>query len=231
MAKSIFQLFGFKLIACLVRIFFRKLPSAWRAIGNCGIQTARSQGMIERIGWILGLLILSGVVSIANATEEPAWTLVHTWGDVEVRHYEPVAQARTMTSENAGFRTLARYISGGNKPAQEISMTAPVERSLSSETNYMAFYMPEKMTLESLPQPNDNSVTLHEIAARTVAVMRFSGRATNESVQENVQALLASLASRGIEPLGEVTLAQYNPPWTLPWNRRNEVMVEIPARN
>ena len=189
--------------------------------------------MLGKLWLVLGLFVLSGGFSIANATEEPAWTLIDTLGDVEVRHYEPLVQARTLTSGTAGssgvFRTLARYISGGNVPGQEIAMTAPVERSLSSEKNYMAFNMPEAMTRESLPQPNDDKVTLHEVPARTVAVMTFSGRARNESVQEKVRALLATLASRGIEPVGEVTLAQYNPPWTLPWNRRNEVMVEIPA--
>ena len=183
--------------------------------------------------WILAVMLSGGALS-TSATEEPAWTLLNTLGDVDVRRYEPVIQARTptpgQTTSSGGFRTLAGYIFGGNAQEQEIAMTAPVERSLSEADNFMAFNMPGQFSMDELPQPNDSSVTLHKIPARTVAVISFSGWAREGVVREKVQALLATLASHGIETSSEPLLAQYNPPWTPPWKRRNEVMVEIPEQ-
>jgi len=176
--------------------------------------------------------MLSEIAVTAHATEEPAWTLLDTQGDIELRQYVPVVQARTPApagvSSSSGFRTLAGYIFGGNARKQEIAMTAPVERTLAESDNYMAFTMPRQHSRDSLPEPDDRSVTLHQVPARTLAVIKFSGWARDQVVQEKVQDLLATLAAHGIEPLSQPSLAQYNPPWTPPWKRRNEVMVAIP---
>lgn len=185
--------------------------------------------------WLLGvLLVITGIAMSTQANEEPVWSPVATLDDVELRSYAPVVQARTALpggiDSSDGFRTLARYIFGGNDRSQEIAMTAPVEQTLTGTDDYMAFYMPAELKLDQLPEPNDDSVTLHAVPARTVAVIAFSGWARDKVVQENSQALLATLASHGIELRGQVSLAQYNPPWTLPWKRRNEVIVEIAAR-
>ena len=169
-----------------------------------------------------------------RAAEEPTWTLQGTLGEIEVRQYEPLVQARTPTTAgsqaSSGFKTLAGYIFGGNAREQKIAMTAPVESTLARENNYMAFTMPEQHSMESLPEPDDRSVTLHQVPKRTMAVISFSGWAREEIVQEKLKLLFSTLYSHGIEPLDEATLAQYNPPWTPPWSRRNEVMVEIPVQ-
>ena len=183
---------------------------------------------------IVIFLVLSETAMTAHATEEPTWVLLDTQDDVELRQYEPVVQARTPTpagsKSSSGFRTLAGYIFGGNARKQEIAMTAPVEKTLAEDNNYMAFTMPEQHSRDTLPEPDDSGVTLHEVPARTVAVIKFSGWAREQVVQEKVQNLLATLSSHGIEPQSEPSLAQYNPPWTPPWKRRNEVMVEIPGQ-
>lgn len=193
--------------------------------------------MLKR-DWLLGPVLAiawtAAFVNATNAAVEPAWQSVGTLGDVELRSYGPLVQARTPMpggEQSSGvFRTLADYIFGGNSLGQEIEMTAPVLRSMASEDNYMAFIMPEALKLDRLPVPNDDRVTLHAVPAKTVAVISFSGWARDKAVQENRQVLLDTLASNGIEPRGLIVLAQYNPPWTLPWLRRNEVMVEIPAQ-
>ncbi len=186
-------------------------------------------------GWLVGVLVvIAGTVAPAKATEEPEWAPVGTLGEVELRYYAPVVQARTPMAPGQGssgvFRTLADYIFGGNSAGQEIAMTAPVEQTLAGEDTFMAFYMPDQMALDQLPDPNNDKVTLHAVPARTVAVVAFSGWARDGVVQDNIEVLMATLAEHDIEPRGEVALAQYNPPWTLPWLRRNEVMVEIPAQ-
>ena len=178
------------------------------------------------------LLTLSWTAAMSNAIEEPAWTLMETVGEVEVRQYEALVQARTPMPEGArsgsGFRTLAGYIFGGNAEDQEISMTAPVEQTLATEDNYMAFTMPREHSLEDLPRPDDARVSLHPVPAKKMAVISFSGWARDTVVEKKVRALLATLDEHGIETRGQPVLAQYNPPWTPPWKRRNEVMVEIP---
>jgi hypothetical protein len=91
----------------------------------------------------------------------------------------------------------------------------------------MAFFMPGSYELKDLPAPNDPSVVLRPVPARTVAVLRFSGRATDANVSRHRQALAARLEAEGIRWRGEWLLNQYNPPWTLPFLRRNEIWVEV----
>lgn len=42
--------------------------------------------------------------------------------------------------------------------------------------------------------------------------------------------LMAFLTERELEPLSTPELARYDPPWTLPFFRRNEVMVAYAAK-
>ena len=171
---------------------------------------------------------------MAQAIEEPAWNLVGQLDEVELRAYEPSIQARTPMQtgdgSSSGFKRLAGYIFGGNETEQSIAMTAPVETSMTRDS-YMAFTMPSEHAMEDLPAPNDGSVSLHEVPARTVAAIRFSGWATSAKVERMTETLIATLQANGIEPLGPPSLNQYNPPWTPPWMRRNEIMVVIPAQS
>jgi len=169
----------------------------------------------------------------AHAVEEPQWTLVHREGAFEIRDYAPTVVAETdVTGErgpaiNAGFRRLARFIFGGNAPSQSIAMTAPVAQARSGDTWVVTFYMPPGSTLESMPRPLDDSVTLREIPARRVAVLRFNGLSTQRNLDEHAETLRQYIDRRGEHPSGPATYAFYNPPWTLPWARRNEVMLEL----
>ncbi len=155
-------------------------------------------------------------------------------------------------ASSAGFRCIADYIVGNNTAraggSEKISMTAPVNMAPKSEkismtapvgmqaktenagldnTNQwrMYFVMPSQYTLETLPTPNNPAVTLRAIPVSRMAVLRFSGLAGEEKTAKKTAELLAWLKSKQISPIGEPELARYNPPWTLPFLRRNEVMV------
>lgn len=183
------------------------------------------------------LAILMGLLtSNVNAIEEPAYEVLQSWGqeNIELRLYAPRVLARTpMTEgENSGFRVLAAYIFGGNEAEQKIAMTAPVQRSMGESPDpNMAFVMPSEFTIESLPKPDDDRVQFSKEPAYHAAVIRFSGRATEERVEAQWQALSNFLESESIEPTGPPTLNQYNPPWTLPFMRRNEIIVPIARQN
>ena len=137
---------------------------------------------------------------------------------------------------------LAGYIFGGNKRRQSIAMTAPVAQEPSSEKIAMTapvtqiknagtwtvrFTMPSAYTLQMLPEPNDPKVQLRSLPATRFAVLRFSGWALPHSVAAKSAELIAATKAHKLLVSGSITLAQYNPPWTIWFLRRNEVMVPV----
>ena len=178
------------------------------------------------------------------AIEEPPFKLELRDGGFEVRDYPPRVVAEVAVSggqkqaANAGFRLLAGYIFGQNKRRLSISMTAPVAqwqinkaRSGGPEAGdgnwIVQFTMPRARALETLPEPNDNRVRLRVAPAARVAVIRFSGLANPRTVEAETSAVNSFVAGRHWRAIGPASLAQYDPPWT-PWfMRRNEIIVPI----
>ena len=179
-------------------------------------------------------LFISFVTSVmttqAIAIEEPVYQVEKAWEaeQIEIRAYAPRIMAVTGMNEDSdsGFRVLAGYIFGGNAEEQKIAMTAPVQQTMAGEKE-MAFMMPAEYALKDLPQPEDQRVSFREAPAYTAAVIQFSGWASAEKADENWQQLQRFLIAEGIDITGEPTLNQYNPPWTLPFMRRNEVIVPV----
>jgi hypothetical protein len=208
-----------------------------------------------KLGILCGLIILL-FAKLAMAIEEPKFKVVEKSGDFELRDYAPRVVAQTMVdgslndASNTGFRRIADYIfgnntarNGGNEKinmttpvtmapkvedaaSEKISMTAPVTMQQDNGQWRMYFVMPSQYTLGTLPKPNNPKVTLDELPARRVAVLRFSGLAGQEKTAKKTAELFDWLKSKNISPIGIPELARYNPPWTLPFLRRNEVMVE-----
>ena len=175
-------------------------------------------------------LVTSVITTQAIAIEEPVYRVEKAWEaeQIEIRAYAPRVMAVTGMNEDSdgGFKVLAGYIFGGNAEEEKIAMTAPVQQSMDGERE-MAFMMPAEYTLEDLPQPEDQRVSFREAPAYTAAVIQFSGWASAEKADENWQQLKRFLIAEGIDITGEPTLNQYNPPWTLPFMRRNEIIVPV----
>lgn len=186
------------------------------------------------------------------ATEEPPFTVEDRANRFEIRLYEPQVIAEVEVTgdraeaANRGFRPLANYIFGGNQPnakiamtapvvqtraqGQTIAMTAPVSQTASQNGWRVRFVMPEGYRLEDMPAPNDQTVRLSAQPARRMAVVRFSGLASNRAIAQAEANLISGLTARGETPAGPVEYAFYDPPWTLPFLRRNEVMVPLTQR-
>jgi len=166
----------------------------------------------------------------AQAIEEPAYSVERAWEaeQIEIRAYAPRIMAGTAmgNGDDDGFRVLAGYIFGGNADEQKIAMTAPVQQTMDG-SDEMAFMMPAEYALADLPDPDDERVAFREAPAYTAAVIRFSGWATSEKADANWQKLRSFLIAEGIDISGDPTLNQYNPPWTLPFMRRNEIIVPV----
>ena len=175
-------------------------------------------------------LVTSVMTTQAIAIEEPVYQVEKAWEaeQIEIRAYAPRIMAVTGMNEDSdsGFRVLAGYIFGGNAEEQKIAMTAPVQQTMAGEKE-MAFMMPAEYALKDLPQPEDQRVSFREAPAYTAAVIQFSGWASADKADENWQQLRQFLIAEGIDITGEPTLNQYNPPWTLPFMRRNEIIVPV----
>jgi hypothetical protein len=205
--------------------------------------------MAAKRWFLIGLLLSPLLGSVAMAVETPSYTVVLHEGAFEVRDYpalvvaEVTVQGDQKEAAGNGFRMLAGYIFGGNKQRRRVAMTAPVTQQASSEkiamtapveqtqatpgTWVVRFTMPRKWSLQTLPVPDDPRVELRETAPARFAVLRFSGLARPNDVRARSDELRARVEAHGLRALGPVSLAQYNPPWT-PWfMRRNEVMVKV----
>ncbi len=108
-----------------------------------------------------------------------------------------------------------------------MAMTAPVLQELQMGKWKVRFVMPKKYSFETLPKPNSKEVILIPLPAKRFAVIRFSGLADNESIKLHTDKLEAYIAAKKLNPIGGTVLAFYNPPWTIPFLRRNEVMIEV----
>lgn len=201
--------------------------------------------------WRLVLVVLAtlGVSPLASAIEEPDFTVLVREGDFEVRQYSSTLVAEVVvggdleTASNRGFRLVAGYIFGGNRAvsavsaetaAERIAMTAPVvavpedRKSLAGANRWrVQFIMPAKYTLSTLPKPTNPAVTLREVSGQRVAVVRFSGLMSESKVEGKAQELLAWLRGRGLQAVGAPRLLRYDPPWTLPFMRRHEVVFDV----
>jgi hypothetical protein len=190
---------------------------------------------------------------IAMASEEPTFTVEQKDGDFEIRRYAPLLAAEvTVTGErsaaiNAGFRLLADYIFGNNtarakidmttpvtqqasqKSSQKIAMTTPVTQQASGAADSwkVRFMMPETFTADTLPVPNDNRVTIVAEPEKRYAVIRFSGWSSDSNLSEHRALLEQWVTERGLKAAAPPIAAFYNPPWSLPFLRRNEYLIPL----
>lgn len=106
-------------------------------------------------------------------------------------------------------------------------MTAPVQQQFANDAWKVNFVMPSEYTMDSLPKPNNEKVTLRQIDRKTFVVIRFAGRNSDSNLSKYEQQLREFVETQGISVKGSAKYAFYNPPWTLPFMRRNEVMLEV----
>jgi len=213
-------------------------------------RTPLSMTLIIVIAALLGLWMLYGYLSVRNI-EKPNYTVIKVNNEVniELRKYESMIVAETVVNGpyndavNNGFRNIADYIFGNNTSSASIAMTTPVLQEPSSqkiamttpvlqeenenETYTISFVMPSKYTMESIPKPNNANVELREVGNRTLAVISFSGLWTDKKAKRLTDTLAKALTEDGYQFEAKPQYARYNPPWTPPWMRKNEIWLEL----
>jgi hypothetical protein len=177
--------------------------------------------------------LLAGCSLVKYTIEHAPYTLVKSEENFEIRYYSqillvstPMNSEKVESSSDSAFKRLFAYISGENSEAQDISMTAPVFMDQNKATK-MSFVLPKDFRIDSAPAPNDPNVSLEKIDNYTVAVIRFSGWLDQETIEIKKVELMDWLRELDIKTIGLPIIAGYDPPSSLPFFRRNEVLIPI----
>jgi len=217
------------------------------------IRARGTRGTRMSDSFIKGALALIILISAgaAMATEEPKYTVLEKESPFEIRLYAPMIVAEVQVegdldgASSQGFRLIAAYIFGQNQVSEKIAMTAPV--SVADQTSKSAkiamtipvgiepnagkwtvsFVMPAEYTMETIPKPINPQVQLRQIPALKKAIISFTGFYSDNKVTEKTLELEQWMKTRNLQSAGSPNFARYNPPWTLPFMRRNEVMINL----
>ncbi|KAJ9185303.1 hypothetical protein P3X46_004955 [Hevea brasiliensis] len=198
-----------------------------------------------------------GMVLGRITVETPEYEVIQSTSEYEIRKYAPLVLAEFTYDpslfkgdKDGGFMVLANYIGAVGNPqntkpekiamtapvitksgGEKIAMTAPVvtkEGAGGEKMVTMQFLLPAKYKkAEEAPKPTDERVVIREEREKKYGVVKFGGVATDKVVEEKVEKLKKSLERDGAKVNGDFVLARYNPPWTLPPFRTNEVMIPI----
>jgi len=197
---------------------------------------------MKRIGllsvlFLLVTFVLWGVM--VSDVEQAKYSIVESYGAIEIRDYAPMIVAETSVQGERkeaigdGFRMIADYIFGNNAQSNKVAMTAPVlqqseePQMTGNNTWKVRFVMPSKYAMQTLPDPNNKKVSLKEIKGSRFAVIRFTGTASQSHLKKQQQMLEKFMLDQHLKSMAEPMYAFFNPPWTLPFLRRNEVMIQI----
>jgi hypothetical protein len=172
---------------------------------------------------------------------------------------ETIVEGDVDAASSKGFRLIADFIFGNNQQSDsdkkaKIAMTAPVTVEPQSSKIAMTapvtvepqaaessmktakvwrinFVMPSQYTIATIPKPKNNAVTLREVPSKYFIVHKYSGFNTVSRVQSKTDEAVEWATKRSYKIIGTPQLSRYDPPWTLPMFRRNEIMIEIAAPN
>ncbi len=199
--------------------------------------------------FLLLMLWTIGSLLVVRTIEKPTYKILENKEGYEIREYQSYIVAETKVSGTrqealtTGFQIIADYIFGNNISKSSITMTAPVLESqipekismtspvLSTENTSgertIAFVLPAKYSLETLPIPNNSAVTLREVPAHKVAVLKFTWYATPARIENKKEILTSLLEKDQMTIAGDIQVAQYNPPLSMPLMLRNEIIIPI----
>jgi len=208
----------------------------------------KAQSVLIQTTIFVFITMLPSFAVDAMAIEKAKYQVLENAENFELRQYAPRTVAETFVAGdfeavgNVGFRRLYDYINGKNVKKQSLAMTAPVTQEAEYEKIAMTapvtqeksqdqwritFLMPTQYTMETLPEPLDQRVNLIEEPGYLMAAIRYSGTWSQKRFEQNKALLEASIAKRGLKPVGKPVWARYDPPF-MPWFlRRNEVLIRV----
>lgn len=189
-----------------------------------------------KMRWLFLLFVF--ICEASMAIEEPRYTVIDSDPPFERRLYAAFVVAETQldgdfdAASRSGFRRIASYIFGNNLQAEagaqrKIAMTAPVTVTPVEQGWRVHFVMPSAESMQSLPQPLSPQIQLRKVAEHEVVALRFGGWTTQATIQAQTDRLRSWAITKKLKLSPQVQVARYDDPFTLPWNRRNEILIEI----
>jgi hypothetical protein len=199
---------------------------------------------MSRFWYFLTTFAESGlsVFGIRSPYEQPAYQVVQQVApSVEIRRYAPRTAVQTpiaYANDGEAFGRLFRYITGANSGHQTISMTTPVAEQptmiamtvpveTNADTMTMRFFLPNAVVQAGAPKPTDPKVEVVTLPAVTWGVIRYSGVATQQARDSEAAQLRTALTKAGKATVGAPIYLSYDPPFTVPFLRRNEVALVV----
>lgn len=182
-------------------------------------------------GALLIIFLLSGV--IMSDVEQPKYDVIVNNSPIEIRQYsalivsEVVVKNTRKLSINEGFKLIADYIFGNNQQQTKINMTAPVTQQKSENGWIVRFIMPAEHSLGTLPKPENPAVKIKKIDQKKFVVIKFSGLSSEDNIKQHELKLTQYILDNDLRTQDSPIYAFYNPPWTLPFLRRNEILIEL----
>lgn len=204
--------------------------------------------------WIITTLVITTIAiggilvgPIMSSAEQPDYDVISSSDNIQIRRYAPMIIAEVKVEGERrqairdGFRLLADYIFGNNTVSQDIAMTtpvqqqankkiamtAPVQQQASNNMWTVSFVMPSEYNIKTLPKPNNEQVKIKEVPSKKYIAIRFAGTSSNNNIAKHEAQLIKHIKEQQLQTIGSAQYAFYNPPWTLPFMRRNEVIFEI----
>lgn len=198
---------------------------------------------------LVGTLFSAGcsVLGYRGSTETPNFEVVDQVGNVAIRRYPARLAADTVVdtddvvrAREQGFKRLASYIFGNNtsqtkiamtapvaQSTQKIEMTAPVSQARAGTGWRIRFFLPSRFDQDNAPKPTDSRIVLQSLPRETYAVLQFSKSRSESAVHQHIMLLEHTLSNSRWQPSGPPVAWFYDPPWTLPFLRRNEVAIPV----
>ena len=141
----------------------------------------------------------------------------------EIRKYDPYVLMKVSKDSNQGFGILFNYISGNNSKSQKIQMTVPVVTDVFS-SSYIAFTMPSEF-VHNYPDPLDPNIQMVNVPCKEYLAIQFKG--SHRHATKAYESLKKYAMEQQIELIHDPILLRYQGPFTLPFLKENDVIVEI----
>ena len=189
--------------------------------------------MIAVVGIIITALVAWGPI-VSSKSEHAKYEVIQKSTSIEIRDYNsiiiaqveiPLKDRKAALSE--GFRLIADYIFGNNITKEKIAMTVPVMQQEIENAWQIRFLMPSEYDMNALPKPSNQKVNILSLDKKRFAVISFLGLASDINISQNTEKLREFIKLNKLKSKKTPIYAFFNPPWTLPFLRHNEIMIEL----
>lgn len=189
--------------------------------------------IITVVSVIITALVAWGPI-VSSKSEHAKYAVIQKSKNIEMRDYNSIIIAQVeiplkdrKTAASEGFRLIADYIFGNNISKKKIAMTVPVMQQEIENAWQIRFVMPSEYDMNALPKPYNQKVNILSLDKKRFAVIRFSGLASDINISQNTEKLRDFIKLNKLKSNQIAIYAFFNPPWTLPFLRHNEIMIEI----